>query len=110
MSLKTLDEVARWMFINVVPAVPDTTYTEVLVDKRIDLKLTHEGFGQLPVVAGQFGNADIRISLNPPVKFRSKEIVILVNPAQGEFRNIRVGLDHDALTEALTELLHSTQI
>lgn len=103
--MKTLSEIARHMFINIVPPRPEINIQETLNNKRISLKLYHEGFGALPVVAGSFGKADMRIAMNPPVPLANKGIVILVNIADGEFENVQVPYNHQALTDALVTLL-----
>lgn len=108
--MKTLAFAAHWMFINVVPPKKDVDLVDTVEGKTVNLKLTHEGFGALPVVAGQFGQADIRITLNPPFIFHSKEIIILVNPAEGEFTNIRVEMNEAALMEALVNLIQSEKV
>lgn len=108
--MEVLSEVARHMFINIVPPRPEVKVKEVLNGKALDLKLYHEGFGALPVVAGTFGKADIRITMNPPVPFANKGIVILVNISDAGFENIQVPYNHQSLTDALIALLEQEEI
>lgn len=108
--MKTLSEIARHMFINIVPPRDEFSVKETLHGKEIDLKLYHEGFGALPVIAGGFGKADIRVALNPPVPFANKAIVILVNISDGGFENVQLPFDHQSLTDALITLLEREDI
>lgn len=108
--MNTLSEIARHMFINIVPPRPELNVQETLNNKRISLKLYHEGYGALPVIAGSFGKADIRIAMNPPVPLANKGIVILINIADGGFENIQVSYKHQSLIDALVTLLEKEDL
>jgi len=108
--MKTLALAVRWMFTIIVPTPADNQLTNIVKGKEVNLKLTHEAFGCIPVVSGQFGKADVRISLNPPIAFKGKEIIILVNPAEGEFTSIKVELSEAALMQALVDLIQSDKV
>lgn len=108
--MKTLSEIARWMFIDVAKKPEPRTVEEVLKGKCISLQLYHEGLGTLPIVAGRFGNADMRITWNPPLVHSASGIIILANVASGDFINIKTEFNREALTKGLIELLEREDI